>query len=55
MSTENSRDDNEKTIVKDGKTYHYNEQTHRYVQEITLAELLAPYGLTKKDLLKRND
>ena len=47
MSTENCKDDHEKKIVKDGKTYHYNEQTHRYIREITLAELLTPYGMTK--------
>ena len=55
MSTENSKDNHEKKIVKDGKTYHYNEQTHRYIREITFDELLAPYGLSKADILNQND
>ena len=55
MSTENCKDNHEKKIVKDGKTYHYNEQTHRYIREITFDELLAPYGLSEADLLNQND
>lgn len=53
MSTENCKDDHEKKIVKDGKTYHYNEQTHRYIQEITLDELLAISGHTRESFLNR--
>lgn len=54
MSTENySKDDHEKIIVKDGKTYRYNEISHRCVQIISFDELLAQSGFSNEEFMMK--